>query len=273
MTVYLDVLLLSNFWADLMLLRCEACLLHTPVNRLRSALGAGIGAMLSLMLLLPPIPLICSIGIRIFGAFCITAAAFGIGSVKQALRLTGTLLMLSVIFCGAVYALSLLYTPVGFRIQNTYFYTDISLLTLLGGVTAASAASTLIARRNARLPHSGYRLHLRIHGQDFSIPAFADTGNLLRDAYTGKPVVICGTSQLSSWLSDYQDAETAAADCTGFRLLPVQTVTGTKLLPAFQPEYAAVSVEPNHTETALDILVALSDTGGSGALIPACCIR
>ena len=273
MTVYLDVLLLSNFWVDLMLLRTEAYLLHRPLKAVRGGISAGIGAGMSLMLLLPPMPVWCSFGIRVFGAFCMTAAAFGLGSVRDALRLTGVLLGMSVGFCGAVYALSAVYTPIGFCVQNTYIYADLSLLTLLGGITAASAVSTLISHRRARIPHSGYRLHLRIQGQDFSIPALADTGNLLRDAYTGKPVVICGTAQLAKWVAAYPDAESAAASCTGFRLLPVQTVTGTRLLPVFQPDCAAVSDPRASREAPLDVMIAISDTAGAGALIPSCCIR
>ena len=275
MTVYLDVLLLSNFWVDLMLLHTAARLLHQPLKPLRGGLAAGTGALFSLTLLLPPLPLPCSILLRICGGFAMSAAAFGVLPVRRLLRQSAVLMALSVGFCGAVYAVSRLYEPVGFCVKNTYIYTDLSLLTLLGGVTAASAVSTAAARRSGRIPHSGYRLHLRIQGQDFSIPALADTGNLLRDAFTGKPVVVCGSELLSGWLSAYPDAESAAASCAGFRLLPVQTVTGTRLLPAFLPDHAAVCTDRDKqpAESPLDVMVALSENAGSDALIPACCIR
>lgn len=273
MTIYLDVLLLSNLWADYALLRTAARLTHTPLGTKRGLLGAMTGAVSALTILLPPLPLIFCLGMRVLLAVVICAAAFGIRNPRHLLRQTAAFLTVSLFFCGILYLLAELRKPSGWYAQNTVIYADISLMTLLGGTAAASGISVLLARRNASAPQKSYRLHLRIGGTDHLLPALADTGNLLRDAFTGKPVVICPASAFPEWLQQYPDAEAAAASCKGFRMLPVQSVTGQRLLPAFQPDYAAVQRADTQSEQPVDVLIALTAEAGTPAVIPACCIR
>jgi len=273
MTVYLDVLLLSNFWVDYVLLRTTARLTHTAVRPLRMLLGGLLGAVGALAIFLPQMPvLICMIG-RLLLTCSMTAAAFGLHSVRHLLRQTAVLYIASLFFCGVIYALSLWKMPVGFYAQNTVVYADLSLLVLLFGATAAAAVSSVFARKSAQLPHRAYQLHLRISGFDLCMPALADTGSTLRDAYSGLPVVVCTKAALHTWLSQYRDAAAAASTRTGFRLIPVRTVAGQTVLPAFQPDYAAIA-QRGRNEVPLDILIAISadSDDATPAIVPACCI-
>ena len=269
MTVYLDVLLLSNLWVDYALLLASARLTHTPLNRRRGLLGAAAGALCSLTVLLPPLPLpVCAL-LRLGTAFLVCLTAFGR---SRLLRQTAVFLGVSLFFCGMLYAFSALCRPQGWYIRNTVIYTDISLLTLLLGTAAASGIAVLWARHAASVP-CGCRLHLRLSGTDYLLPAIADTGNTLCDPYTGKPVIVCPAAALAGWLAQYPDAESAAASCRGFRMLPVKTVTGTALLPAFQPEYAAVISETRCAEHPADVLIALTNEMQTQAVVPAAVCR
>lgn len=273
MTIYLDVLLLSNLWADYALLRTAAALTHTPFRNIRLLLAAVLGALSSLAVFLPPLPLPLCLAGRILLAALLCGTAFGFRQFRPLLRLTGTLLGVSILFCGAVYLLAMLKTPDGWYLQNTFFYADISLMTLLLGTTAAAALTVIRSHRAAALPHRCYRLHLRLGTLDLMLPALADTGNTLRDAFSGKAVIVCGKEALSAWLRHFPDTETAAASAKGFRMIPVKTVAGTKLLPAFLPEYAALLGPRSRDEYALDILLALTDEPDTPAIVPACCIH
>ena len=266
MTVYLDVLLLSNLWADYALLLASACLTHTPMNRLRGLLGAALGAVSSLTVLLPPLPLpVCGL-LRLGTAAAVCLTAFGR---QRLLRHTGVFLVVSLFFCGVLYAFSALCRPAGWYLCNTVIYADLSLMTLLLGTAAASGISVLWARRSAAAAQQICRLHLRLVEKDYLLPAIADTGNTLCDVFTGKPVIVCPENAFADWLSQFPDSEAAAASCKGFRMLPVKTVTGTALLPAFRPDYAAVIPETLRGERPADVLIALSAEIRKHAVIPA----
>lgn len=274
MTVYLDVLLLTNFWTDFALLKTAAALTHSPLTALRGLLGAACGAVCSLAVLLPPLPQPVTLLLRLLTAWLMCAAAFGRSERRLLLRRTGCLLGISLLFCGAVYLAETAGHPAWLLMQNGSIYADISLLKLLLAVTAAAAAVSLLSARGRALPAGRYRLHLRICGTDFSLPALADSGNLLRDAFTGKPVIVCGAGLLSDWLVRFPDPDTAAASRPGFRLLPVQTVSGTALLPAFSPDFAAIARSDRPCqETPVDVLIAVSVQETAEAVVPACCVR
>lgn len=273
MTIYLDVLLLSNLWADYALLRTAAALTHTPLKPLRCLLAALMGAVSALTVFLPEIPLPFLILGRILLAVLLCGIAFGFRNPRVLLWQTGVFFGSSLLFCGAVWALAALKTPSGWYLRNTVIYADISLLTLLLGTAAAAAIAAFQERRAAAKRHRTYRLHLRLGGMDFILPALSDSGNTLRDAFSGRPVVICGMDALRQWLLQYSDAEKAAASARGFRMLPVKTVTGERLLPAFLPEYAALLSTDGKMEQQLDILLALTDQTNTPAVVPECCIR
>lgn len=268
MTIYLDVLLLSNLWADYALLRTAAALTHTPLRTWRGIAAAALGAASALTILLPALPLPVCLAGRLLLAMLICGIAFGFRPLRQLLRTASAFLGISVVFCGAVFLLAMLRTPVGWYLHNSVIYADISLLTLLAGTTLAAGISVLRTRRAQAIPHRAYRLHLRLGAQDFLLPALADTGNTLRDGFSGRPVIVCGTEHLSAWLRQFADAETAAQSCRGFRMIPVRTVAGTRLLPAFLPDHAAVVRPGQMSERPVDALLAITDEQGAPAVIP-----
>ena len=52
-------------------------------------------------------------------------------------------------------------------------------------------------------------------------------------------------------------------------MIPVRTVAGTRLLPAFLPDHAAVMRSDQRSELPVDALLALTDEQGAPAVIPA----
>ena len=262
-TIYLDVLLLSNLWADYALLHAAAKLTHTPLPKLRALAAALLGAASACVILLPRMPPAAALAFRIGSACAVCAAAFGIRHVKQFFRMTVVFLLLSFFFSGLLLACCMLRQNHTGCIRNCVIYTDISLLTLLAGTAAASAVSAFLAKRAAALPHRRYLLHLRVGTHDLILPALADTGNTLEDVFSGKPVIVCGK------LPGLQINPEHAASLRGFRMIPVQTVAGAKLLPAFLPDYAAASENGTKTEYPVDALIAVTDACDTPAVLPA----
>ncbi len=262
MTVYIDVLLLSNLWLDHAMLRAAARLTHSPLPPARGLLAAGIGACSALCILLPPMPPPVCVLLRIGCALLMSLTAF-----RRDRLLLHTLLLfaVSVFFCGAVYLAAQLLSG-GCLVQNAFVYTDISLMTLLLGSAAAAWLSRVWYRHKTREPKA-LSLELRIDAAVFRLPAFADTGSSLRDVFTGQPVIVCPAAALETWLGQYADTVCAAQSRRGFRMLPVSTVTGMRLLPAFKPDAAALSLE-GARPIPVDVLIALTDTPAERAVVP-----
>ena len=61
-SIYVDLLLFLNGFIDALLLSATAALRHLPHTRRRLCLGAAVGALSSLILLLPPLPTALVIG-------------------------------------------------------------------------------------------------------------------------------------------------------------------------------------------------------------------
>ena len=266
MVVYLDVLLLTNLWLDYAMLQTAAHLTHSPLKRWRGLASAGLGAACALTIFLPPMPPALSVLLRIFTALLMAAAAFGLRSLRLLAVQTSVLFGVSALFCGVISSLS-----VPQIMQNGILYTDLSLTVLLAGSGLAAACAVLWERRHIRTRQIQCRLHLRIAQHDFLLPAFCDTGNMLCDVFTGRPVIVCPAEMLCRWLSSFHDTAGAAQSRRGFRMLPVHTVTGTSLLPAFLPDSAALrdTAEQNGSERPLDVLIALTNSSGDRAIVPA----
>lgn len=276
MVIYLDVLLLSNLWINWLLLWATAKWTHRRLPSRRGCFAAMLGAAFSLVIFLPPMPTAIWLLLRVLSALGIVRIAFGKLSPTDWLRQTFWFGILSLLFCGTVYAFGTQLLPFGFTIANSAVYMDCSLLALLFATTAAAAIASFSARKRD-LPSVGdWQLHLRIDGKDFCLDALADTGNSLRDVFSGRPVIICSAAQLTPWLQQFPDAETAAMHCKGFRMLPTTTVTGTQLLPAFTPERIALCHPRKHSaqdiEHPMDAMLAITSEQ-TPAIVPACCLQ
>lgn len=269
MVIYLDVLLLSNIWVNALLLYATAGINHSPLRTRKAIISAAIGSVFSLTILLPPLPLPVWSVVRIFGATAMIILAFGFHGISRLLRQTIWLILVSILFSGTIFYLGSRLHTIGFYFANSYVYMDISLLTLLFGATVAAAISSILKQKRDLADTSTYFLHIRLGERDLCMEALADTGNTLRDVFSGKPVVICPQSRI--FPLQQSDAFSMCTKQKAFRMLPVSAVTGTKLLPAFQPD--AVSIRTNRSaEYPIDVMLALTEEQ-TPAIVPACCFR
>lgn len=270
MVIYLDVLLLSNLWVNYLLLWATAKWTHRRLATRRAVLSAMLGGGFSLLIFLPPQDWMICLLLRLGTAICLVLAAFGRLSLRELVLQTIWFCILSFLFCGVTYAVSTFLIPFGLQTQNSVLYMDVSLLVLLFASSAAALFASCAVRKNDMPSACDWTLHLRIDGQEFSMDALADTGNGLRDVFSGKPVVVCSSRALSQWTTRYADSTDAASHCKGFRMLSASTVTGTRLLPVFTPD--AVFVTRKHRQKNLDAMIAITEEQ-TAAIVPACCLR
>lgn len=189
--IYIDVLLVVNLYINYFLVRGTSLMLRRKVSPRRVILASAVGAVGSLLILVPDLnPILCVL-IKIALGIGITFAAFGRQNKIDFLISSLSFLVVSFIFGGAMTALWNIAAPAGIFVRNGTAYFDIPIIAaalftaaLYGGFRVFR---TIIDRRK---PQSHAVVRIRNGAAEVTLDGLADTGNSLRDSFTGKPVVI-----------------------------------------------------------------------------------
>ena len=273
--VYLDVLFFLNLFTNLLLLGSTALLTKSRAKALPLLVAAGVGALYSLTFLLRPMPLALLLPVRLLLASLMLVIAFPYQGLGAFLRGLASFLFVNLLFTGAIL---LLRTRSGhIYLSNGVVYYNISLLTLALCTTAAYLLIALICRIRRGRPDSPAfsQVKLTANGKTLLLRGFWDTGNGLADCFTGLPVVVCSYDALAPCLTPAQRnyaklllqgggvppgpaGELGSSDTGGIRPVIFHTAGGTGLLPAFRPDFFALSPEGKGQVTPYPVLAALS---------------
>lgn len=262
-TIYLDVLLIESLYINYVLLRAAAKLTHTPLRMLRCLIAAAGGSLFSLMIFLPPLPILIQLLCKCAAAAITVLAAFG-WQRHQFLRQCGCFFCASFLLAGLMLAVSEL-TDSGFSAWgNSYCYLHLSLFQLV--LFTAIAYFTLHLWRILRNRHSGgdrYEIIVRLKEKTAIFPGLADTGNRLCDPFSGDPVIVCSADALSGLLG-----ETPVESLCGYRLIPCATVTAQGLMPLFRPDEVVIRRLPDGTHRRTDAMIGIGGTQNSAIFHP-----
>ena len=198
LVIYIDVLLVVNLYINYFLVRGTSLMLRRKVSPQRVILASAVGAVGSLLILVPDLnPILCVL-IKIALGIGITFAAFGRQNKIDFLISSLSFLVVSFIFGGAMTALWNIAAPAGIFVRNGTAYFDIPIIAaalftaaLYGGFRVFK---TIIDRRK---PQSHAVVRIRNGAAEVTLDGLADTGNSLRDSFTGKPVVITSIGKVA----------------------------------------------------------------------------
>ena len=149
--------------------------------------------------------------------------------------------------------------------NNASLYLDFSPACLLICTVAAYALTCgirfLVDRSTVTQGH--YRVVIRYGPRVIGMEALADSGNLLMDRFSGKPVILCGGAeleqlvQLEGNLTDPAAYATMAMHCKGMRLIPCATVTGSGVVPVFAPDEVLICEACSGARKPVDALIGI----------------
>ncbi len=221
-TIYVDELLVCNLYMNWLLLRLTARLTHTGCTSRRLLLGAAVGSLGSLMILLPRMPPVVSIPVKLVLAVPICMAAFG--QRGRLLRLSCTYIAVSALMAGLLVMLG---STGLIRLihANACWYADLSLRRLMLLTIVLYAIITLVQRLRERRPDDSYSIEIRLGSRCVQMPGIADTGNTLTDFYTGATVILCPAGRLAP-----------LGELPHGRPLPYRTVSGSSMVEVFRPD-------------------------------------
>ncbi len=239
MVIYVDVLLVVNLYINYFLIRGTSLVLRRSISPPRIIAAAAVGAAGSLLILAPDIhPALCAV-FRILIGVTVTFAAFG-RQKKIDLAISAlAFLLVSFAFGGAMTVLWDLAAPTCMFMRNGTAYFDIPIVAA-ALVTAAVYGGFRLFRYIAdrRRPQSRAVVQIRANGGEVTLDGLADTGNSLRDCFSGKPVVITSMKKAAEIIPEqvrnYLSGSTDGLE--GLRLTPCRTVTSAGVVPVFPAE-------------------------------------
>ncbi len=260
--IYLDVLLVFNLYVNYILLRLTARMTHSRLRTVRCLMVSALGSLSTLMIFLPPMPVILSVLCKLLTAVLLCAAAFGW---RDRMRLCWSSICLfgsSFALAGILLALSLLCSVRVVQV-NSCWYLDVSLLHLILFTIAAYILlhTVQVLHDRTHAADGGYRVCIRYRCRTVQLAGLADTGNSLVDFLTGKPVIICDSTEFSD-IAPHPSAKPPK----GFRFLPCSTISGDGLIPVFQPDEVVIYSEHSGRYKHVDALIGIGESQTQNAI-------
>ena len=289
--VYADLLFLVNFSMDLLCLFVTSRLLHKDVKRWRMLTAAVMGGVYSVMILFIPITTLAAVlfdlGFCAFMCFC----AFGIknGGAFGFFMSFAVFFGVSVGTGGLMTAMYSLLNRMDLPLDAVKENGDgisvwlFGLLALVSGIAASVGGDLFKTVSNDTI------LNVRIEykGASVTVQGLADTGNMLVDPISARPVIVLNTESARAILGEVSDVA-AKGDVSSeiwekgehrIRIIPISTAGGSSILCAFVPDRVTIALPDKKgrtRETAVEALFAPSDLNfdinkravGCAALVP-----
>lgn len=285
MIVYADVLFCINFSIDLILLVLAGWALSIRRRPLRIFLSACFGGLFSVLLLWLSLAPIYHYAFALGAALLMCAIAYAPLRARVFIKLAVAFFAASLLLGGAV---SVLYSALAAFFDTgtvgsasalvSAHKAEIFLLYALGSALVFFLAGRFFARRG-----SGRSVTLEIEerGRRVKVSALVDSGNLLTDPFSARPVILVRQRELSSILppSVFSLLETGGAQTLPLtlqrkiRLIPAQGIGGRCTLVGYMPDCILLSEKDDKHKRAIDALVAISekdlrDFDGHAAVLP-----
>ncbi|MBQ8255223.1 MAG: sigma-E processing peptidase SpoIIGA [Clostridia bacterium] len=273
-TLYADILFLINFTMDFLTLFVTASILHRKPSLSRLCISSAIGGIYGVAAVFMQGILIINIFINLAVSYLMCLIVFPKRTLPCYALFYGTGCLLGgamtafFTFMNGVNTDSTESAPLPGKIPLGWMAVSAAVI----GV-AAIAGGRMTRKKQSLRP---CRLAVLSHNGSFVFDAMTDTGNLLTDPMSGKPVILLERKALISLLPSalvpiFENADPNAlqdADptlITSVRLIPSTSVGGDKLLFAYLPK--KITVE----NAEVSALIAMGDENGYGeyaALVP-----
>ena len=241
MVIYADVLVALNIFVNYFLLLTAKKLLRYDAKTLNIALSSLFGGLYSLTVFLENVPKPLQLIMNIAALTVMTLICFRPKSIKPFFKELLCFFGVNAAFAGIMLAVWLFFTPKGMFYSNSIVYFDIDIKLLVVSTLICYAVLRLIFFfvKRAAPKEKIISVTLMRNGKAVSVNALLDTGNTLKDAFTGESVAVADEAVIKALfgfsLDTYIQNEKAGLpnpEKLNIRLIPVSTVSSEALLPA-----------------------------------------
>lgn len=258
--IYVDILIILNWYINYFILLGTAKVTHIKFNRRRLILSALIGATTSLIIFLPTMNYLLSVAIKFIISNVLILIAFKWKSIASNLKMSLYFSTISFLFAGGMMALKVALNCGNISSNNGIVYADFSIKFLVTSTAICYGILCLMRYLIDRNTDSSGTWYLTIQygGKTLRLNGLADTGNLLMDTFSGKPIIVCSKATLSNLLDIPAIDKTYGCNLKGFRLIPFSTIGKGGMIVSFKPDNVTVSNLANGFNKSVDVLIGIS---------------
>lgn len=251
--IYIDTLFLLNFFMDTAVLLITAKILKGELPLLRIFAGALVGAAYSAAMFFPSLELIYMWVFKAAVLFGIFFLVFGGGGFFETMRKFAVFILVNAALCGTVLALVFMTdfgTKTNAALTGAGFYIETSpilLLIAISGTYGFLAVHKKMCKKKLYIESLKSRAVISYKGKIAETEVFADTGCLVCDPISDKPVVIADFNSVRRILDENQiksvleeDKDIAAAYLKGLRVLGFSSLGGDNFIYAISSDYVKI---------------------------------
>ena len=193
MTVYLDVVFLENIIINYIILYVTGIISKAKIKQKRILFGAIIGAIYSVIYYLFKLKIYSSVIIKIVLSIIIIYVSFNSKKFKDLAKKTILFYFVSFVFGGASIAIIYMVNSENITIQNGVLVGNYTIKTILIGIVIAYF--TIIIAFNIKKTKISKKdlicdISIILNNKIIKTKAMIDTGNLLKEPITNKPVIV-----------------------------------------------------------------------------------
>lgn len=264
--IYIDILVFLNFYVTYFLVIGLCCFLHRKISVSRRIVSSLTGAFSSLTILLPPMPIMANLAIKLVLSFLITFASIGFGNIKTFLKNTFVFFIINCVYAGIMLALWLFAAPMGMVYNNGVSYFNIP----LGAVILFTSAAYLILKiirhtldSKAELDKK-YTVIITTSKGSVFLKAVPDSGNKLTDFISGLPVIFCDIKKCGSICPNemeklIKNENYDSSLIKGIRIIPCSTVSGSAVAYCFKPD--EIIIDDGESKKSVNALIGFTKSG------------
>lgn len=241
LNVYIDVLLVLNFYIDYFLLYINGKLCRIKNKASKLIIASLIGAISSLYILLP---LNSQLGGFIYSAIISVILSLIAYGRQNIFKNSAVLYILNCLFNGICLLIWSLTKDKHFIINNNIIYFDLSPLVLIVSTIVIYLAITAFKRYfGYKITQNHCKVTIEYNSNSISINCLIDTGNLLKDVITEKPIIVINKECSYSLLNIKNLDINQLYSLNGFRLVPIKSISSDGILVSFKADKIIASVE------------------------------
>ena len=241
-TIYIDVLIITNFITSLFLLLLVKKITHSGCKNYKMVLSAFALSLTALLIVFDKNTIISSLlitAIKVIAAVVSLAFCFNCKNKRAIAKYFLVYILVNTVFVGVC---TLVWNFSGGRViyvNNGAVYFDVSLTELVIFTIIAYLLISFYEFVKNRLfdKNIAYKISFEYSGRDFCLNAISDTGNRLVDVFYQKPVIVCFSDRIWSQLNLDNEENIVKLK---LHPLAMQTLGGKKIIYAAKPQDVSV---------------------------------